>query len=216
MALPPAVTYVGLASENQLTNIGEERMQPDTGTVGLVVRGMFPGRDRAVVMAPYQSDVWGPQVNTGYFPAQPLGRVAIDRMTGVLLFRGDGKVQAKAGLGAGAARDRIGAIDFETRVLTIVFYDRPENADQYVNSLMQAEQTEPYDGDVVTAYSHSGEGGLRYYELASSSPAAFIAPDESVSHTHRTLQFQGALEELSQISRKVLGIDLPRVRWQMP
>jgi len=51
-----------------------------------------------------------------------------------------------------------------------------------------------------------------FYELETSSPAAALKPNESLSHTHRTFHFQGDLRALDAISRSVLGVSLSDVK----
>jgi hypothetical protein len=46
------------------------------------------------------------------------------------------------------------------------------------------------------------------YEIESSSPAAALAPGESMRHLHRTLHLQGSGAALDVVARGVLGVSL--------
>ncbi len=77
-------------------------------------------------------------------------------------------------------------------------------------------QEEPFQGDAVNAYNDGPleEGGQMgpFYELESSSPAAALKPQETMTHIHRTFHFQGSPEQLEPIARKVSGIGLQEIR----
>ena len=45
----------------------------------------------------------------------------------------------------------------------------------------------------------------KFYEIESSSPAAPLAPGNSIRHIHRTIHLKGSKEELDKISMKILG-----------
>jgi len=47
-----------------------------------------------------------------------------------------------------------------------------------------------------------------FYEVESVSPAAFLKPNESLSHKHTVYHLTGDKTELDQISIKTLGISL--------
>ncbi len=214
LRLSSDVLDVGYLSDNRITNTGTTAWEPQTGTIAIWILGMFRGRDQTVVIAPLADRGTEPVINMAYYPDQPDDRIVIDRAAHTLLFRADGDCRSKFGLTAGWARDRLGSIDLANRVLTIVLFRRPPEPARYVNCLMQQRQDDPYAGDVINSYNHFG--GLRFYELESASPAAFLKPGGSLDHMRYTLQFHGPLERLSEISRKVFGIGLERVRQKLP
>ena len=45
----------------------------------------------------------------------------------------------------------------------------------------------------------------KFYEIESSSPAAALAPGNSIQHIHRTIHLKGAREDLDKISMRILG-----------
>ncbi|NIY45616.1 MAG: hypothetical protein GWN22_18560, partial [Gemmatimonadetes bacterium] len=79
-----------------------------------------------------------------------------------------------------------GSYDAAARLLTIVQYNQPAGATDYVNSMWEL-QDEPFGGDVVNSYNDGPpEPGAEplgpFYELETSSPAAALAPGESITH----------------------------------
>src|SRR2546426_901999 len=101
------------------------------------------------------------------------------------------------------------------RLLTLVHYDKPKGARDYVNSMWET-QKEPYAGDVVNSYNDGPPGpGLPslggFYELETSSPAAALRPGESVVHTHRTFHFVGDRPGLDPMATRVLGVTASRI-----
>jgi len=51
-----------------------------------------------------------------------------------------------------------------------------------------------------------------FLELESSSPAAFLKPDESLSHRHNVFHFIGDEAALSPIAEQLLGVSLEKVK----
>ncbi len=214
--VPADVSYVGFVSENGITNAGDQALTPEGGAVSIWNLGQFPGRDDIVVIAPYNTKGDGPVANSSYFEEPGPERMVIDTESGVVLFRGDSKARGKFALSPGRSRDRIASMDFENRVLTIVHFDRMQGETRYVNSLWHLPQEEPFAGDLIMSYNHHGEKGEVFHELETSSPAAFLAPGQSMAHHHRTLHFHGPMESLSKLSATALGVSLERVRARMP
>jgi hypothetical protein len=138
------------------------------------------------------------------------------RRDGVLFFSGDGEYRSKIGLSPQRAKSVVGSYDAENRILTIVNYSKPEGVSRYVNSMWEI-QDRPYGGDVVNSYNDGplgpGEPGLGpFYELETSSPAAALAPGESITHIHSTYHFHGSEADLDAIAERVLGVSLEEVK----
>jgi len=114
------------------------------------------------------------------------------------------------------ARPVMGSWDADRGALTIVRYTLPDEApDGYVNSLW-TDDAEPYAGDVVNSYNDGPpEPGADpmgpFYELESSSPAARLAPGESLEHAHRTVHLVGPRAALDAVARAELGVDLDAI-----
>jgi hypothetical protein len=170
-----------------------------------------------VVIAPFKKAKEEVEIaRTAYFAEPPADRLIVDDAHQVIYFRGDSLFQTKFGLSAQRAKEVLAAIDFDQQVLTIVHFDMTGGQQRYVNSMWGSSREAAFDGDVTNVYNHSGSPWGRFFELESSSPAAFLTPGQSLAHHHRTLQFHGPIESLSRISEKVLGVSLEHVRRQMP
>lgn len=214
--IPKEVEYLGLMTANRVTNEGRAALTEQTGTFSIWILSMFPTTNATWVIAPYRKEGSGPEFITNYFGEIPGDRFLLLRESGVGLLRADARYRSKIGVSPVRVVNRIGAMDFENNVLTIVQFDLPAGPANYVNSQWQKTQAEPFSGDVVNSYNHGGTDGAHFYELETSSPAAFLEPGQSIVHTHRTFQFRGAAEALSRISAKALGVSLEAVRRQTP
>lgn len=177
-----------------------------------------PAVDARVVI-PFETgaDAGGaPIVKDDYFGKVPPDRLRVREDEGHLTFVCDGKLRSKIGLGPARAKDVLGSYSREARLLTLVHYDKPTGPTAYVNS-MREEQSDPFAGDVVNSYNDgpTGEGKPPlggFYELETSSPAAELAPGESIVHTHRTFHFVGEPPALDPVATRALGVPLARIR----
>jgi hypothetical protein len=138
----------------------------------------------------------------------------------VLFFSGDGQYRSKIGLSPQRARPIAGSYDAVNKVLTIVQYNKPQTAADYVNSMWEL-QKEPYKGDVVNSYNDGpSEPGAKplgpFYELETSSPAAALKPGEAVSHIHRTYHLQGPEADLDTIAKAALGVTIAEIKSALP
>jgi hypothetical protein len=139
---------------------------------------------------------------------------------GLLFFSGDGLYRSKIGLSPRRARPVLGSYDATRGLLTLVTFDRPEGAVDYVNSMWEI-QKEPFAGDVVNSYNDGPPApGAKplgpFYELETSSPAAALGPGDSLTHVHRTFHFQGEERDLDALAQRLLGVRLERVRTALP
>jgi hypothetical protein len=215
MVEPPASApeAVAFESENTITNTGENAWTRDTGLLSIWVLGMFNPSPSTTVVIPFvagpESEL-GPVVNDAYFGKVPPERLVIGE--GVLYFRGDGQERGKIGIPRRRALPTMGSYDAEGGVLTLVEYSLPPDAADYVNSMWEISDA-PYEGDVVNSYNDGppapGAPPLGpFYELESSSPAAELAPGQSLTHVHRTFHFRGTEAELDAVAKKALGVSI--------
>lgn len=220
-AVPAAVKVVAFASENTLENAGKAAWTRQSGALSLWILGMFQPGPQTTIVVPYRTGPvaeLGPVVNDAYF-----GKVPADRLVdkdGVLFFSGDGKYRSKIGVAPKRVKPVAGSYDAARGVLTIVQFERPEGASEYVNSMWEI-QREPFSGDVVNSYNDGPPApGAKpmgpFYELETSSPAAFLAPGARLTHVHRTLHLEGPESALDAISRRVLGVPLSTVKAALP
>ncbi|HET7541654.1 MAG TPA: DUF6786 family protein [Polyangiaceae bacterium] len=212
LPLPSSLSWVGFSSENKLTNTGAEPWQEASGLLSVWILGMFAPVPGTQVIVPFETAASGAIVNDAYFGKVPADRLLVNEQKGFLAFRADGQYRSKIGLGPTRAKRALGSYSEAAQLLTLVLYTKPSGATQYVNSMWER-QAKPYAGDVINSYNDGPPapgipplGG--FYEIESSSPAAALAPGESLSHEHQTYHFSGPRAELETLARQVLGVSL--------
>ncbi len=208
---------VAYETANTITNVGETAWTRQTGLVSIWILGMFRPSPETTVILPFRpgpESELGPIVNDAYFGDVPADRLVVDAERGVLRFRGDGQSRGKIGIPRARALPVMGSWDGRAEALTLVTYTLPEQAPNgYVNSMWD-DTSPPYEGDVVNAYNDGPPApGARplgpFYELESSSPAAALAPGESMTHVHRTLHVTGPRGALAALAEEHLHTALP-------
>jgi hypothetical protein len=211
-AAPPAGTkWVAFESVNRITNAGTARWSAASGLLSIWILGMYAPAADARILIPFNAAASGPLMNDAYFGKVPADRLAVHEKEGWLAFVADGAHRSKIGLGPARAREVLGSYSASARLLTLVRYAKPKAAAHgYVNS-MWARQETPFGGDVVNAYNDGptepGKPSLGgFYELETSSPAAALAPGESLEHVHTTLHVVGDPAPLDALARSVLGV----------
>ena len=207
--------WVAFETVNRITNRGPEPWTRDRGLLSIWILAMYAPSPDAHVLIPFETTGPGPIVNDAYFGKVPADRLAVRNKEGHLVFKCDGQLRSKIGLGPARAREVLGSYSASARLLTLVHYDKPKGARDYVNSMWET-QKEPYAGDVVNSYNDGPPGpGLPslggFYELETSSPAAALRPGESVVHTHRTFHFVGDRSGLDPLATRVLGVTASRI-----
>ncbi|MDH5770269.1 MAG: tetratricopeptide repeat protein, partial [Candidatus Bathyarchaeota archaeon] len=215
--LPKSLKVVAYESDNGITNTGEKAWTKDNGLLSIWILGMFnPSPDTTIVIPfkPGLRDKLGKIVNDAYFGKVPADRLVIE--DNVLFFRGDGQHRGKIGISPRRAKPILGSYDEANKVLTLVQYTKPRDARDYVNSMWEI-QEDPYAGDVVNSYNDGpvepgGKPLGPFYELETSSPGKKLEPNESISHTHRTIHLQGSEKDLDKIARETLGVSLEKIK----
>jgi hypothetical protein len=221
VALPGTVRVVAIESNNRITNTGTAPWRRESGLPSIWILGMFVPTPGTTIVIPFRRGPeaeLGPVVNDAYFGRVPASRLVVG--DGVVFFRGDGLARGKIGIPRPRALPVMGSWDSTRQVLTIVQLQIPEGATDYVSSLWQ-EQTEPYRGDVVNSYNDGppapGAPPLGpFYELESSSPAAALAPGETLAHVHRTLHLQGPVDALDAVARALLTVGIDDIAHALP
>jgi hypothetical protein len=207
--------WVAFQTVNRVTNRGTEPWAKEKGLLSVWILAMYAPSKDAHVVVPFETAAAGPVANDAYFGKVPASRLAVHEKEGYLVFRCDGELRSKIGLGPARAKAVLGSYSAAAGLLTVVQYDKPRDADGYVNSMWEM-QKEPYGGDVVNSYNDGpvepGKPSLGgFYELETSSPAAALAPGQSLVHTHRTFHFAGDSGALDPIASRVLGVSASRV-----
>lgn len=215
-SLPKGVKGVAYESDNRLTNRGDEAWTPAIGLPSIWLLGMYNPSPTTTVVIPFKPGTeaeLGPKVNDTYF-----GKVPDDYLSlhdDVLFFKGDGTRRGKIGVTPQRSLGVAGSYDAAGKVLTIVTYNVQQAPNGFVNSMWEL-QDEPFDGDVINSYNDGspapGEPPLGpFYELETSSPAAALAPGETMRHVQQTLHLRGTEEQLDPIAQKVLGVSLSEI-----
>ncbi len=214
--IPASVKWVGFATDNSISNKGQQAWTEAKGLLSIWILGMFKPAPGTLVIAPFDKAGKGAIVNDQYFGKVGPDRLRVNEDKGFVLFKCDGQFRSKIGLSASRAKSVIGSYSAEAALLTIVRYSRPKGATRYVNNLWDPKQP-PYSGDVNNSYNDGpvepGKPSLGgFYELESSSPAAALAPGASLKHVHETYHFSGPPEALETLANKVLGVSLTDVQ----
>jgi hypothetical protein len=210
------VQAVAFESENRITNTGKDAWRKESGLLSVWILGMFKPSPRTTVVVPFNPGpeaTLGPIVNSAYFGKVPADRLAVGE--NAVFFSGDGRYRSKIGISPARVRPVLGSYDASGGVLTLVQFDRPADARDYVNSMWEV-QKEPFAGDVVNSYNDGpptpGAKPLGpFYELETSSPAAALPASGSLVHRHRTVHIVGDKAALDAIARKALGVSLDAI-----
>ncbi len=203
MEPPPDVRWVAFESVNQVTNTGQTAWTKGSGLPSIWILGMFNALGSTTVIVPFNPGGGEAVVNDRYFGKVPDDRLRI--RDGYLLFSADGRYRSKIGIGPKHAKPVMGSYNREARLLTLVHFDRPAGAADYVNSMWE-QQKDPYAGDVVNSYNDGPPNAGGWYELESSSPGLALRPGERFTHSHRTVHIVGPESSLEVVASEALGI----------
>ncbi|MDZ7315052.1 MAG: hypothetical protein ONA69_09770 [candidate division KSB1 bacterium] len=216
-----ALKATAFESRNVITNCGDNAWRKETGLLSVWILGMYNPSPKTTIVIPFKpgdEETLGPKVNDAYFGKPPADRLAV--RDSVLFFKGDGRLRSKIGINPKRAKNILGSYDADLKLLTLVTFNQPEGVTDYVNSMWEI-QEEPYAGDVVNSYNDGPAApGAKpmgpFYELETSSPAAALAPGQSLEHIHATLHLLGDERELDKISRRALGVSLSEIVSALP
>ncbi len=213
----PGAGLVAYETVNTLTNTGDKPWTKDTGLLSIWILGMFNPSPETTIVIPIQDGpdaALGAKVNDAYFGKVPAERLRVEEKR--LFFSGDGTYRSKIGISPKRAMPLCGSYDAGGKVLTLVQFNQPKGATDYVNSMWEIQKS-PFSGDVVNSYNDGPpQPGAKplgpFYELETSSPAAALAPGKSITHIHRTVHIQGDAAGLNGIALQGLGVSLDEIR----
>jgi hypothetical protein len=135
-------------------------------------------------------------------------------VNGTLFYKADGKSRGKLGMPPNRTKKYAGSYDAANNVLTIITYDFDTKA-TYLNQEWKTDK-DPFIGDAVNAYNDgplaNGTQMGPFYEIESVSPAAFLAPNEKLTHKHSVFHFTGSKDGLNTIAMKTLGVSLKDIQ----
>jgi len=215
------VDLVAFESINRIKNSGSLPWKKDSGLLSIWILGMFTPSPQTTIVIPIKAgstDQMGLPVTSDYFGSVPPDRLVLKN--NVVFFKGDGKYRSKIGINPLRCKAVLGSYDAANKVLTIVQFTFPSGQTNYVNSKWEI-QARPYAGDVANSYNDGPPSpGAKplgpFYEMESSSPAAQLAPDQSLEHIHRTTHLTGSEEELDRVARALLGVSLAEIVDALP
>lgn len=216
ISIDDSLSFVAYESENILINRGKSNWTEQSGALSVWMLAMFNPSSKGLVFIPFKkSGENQPEkvVNDDYF-----GKVPSDRLIlkdGILFFKTDGKFRSKIGISPEGALPYCGSYDPEKKVLTLLWHSSPDKPSVYVNSKW-GNQTSPFTGDVVNSYNDGpvADGSIMgpFYEIESSSPAAFLAPGNRITHTQRIFHITGNEEKLSLITEQLFHHSISEIK----
>ena len=210
------VSLVAYETSNEIRNVGRDAWRRSTGLLSVWILGQYnpsPSTTIVVPIRPGSEPELGVRVTSDYFGEIPADRIAV---TGNAVFlAADGRFRSKIGINPRRSRAVLGSYDGSNGVLTIVQFNQPAGVTDYVNSLWKLQEN-PFGGDAENAYNDGpATPGAKpmgpFYELESSSPAAALAPGESLNHLRRTLHLSGPRDALDAVARRVLGVSIDEI-----
>ncbi|MBI2842846.1 MAG: hypothetical protein HYX78_05545 [Armatimonadetes bacterium] len=208
------VDFVGFESDNLVQNVDSKPITRETGALGEFCIPQFLTHPRLVVIVPFRpgpDGELGPPIRQDYFKdfctttngVMPDNRWMVAR--DFALFKADGKIRTKAGVGRQRAVPRLGSIDLDSSELIIVdsdFYPEMEYAASYWRQLEN-----PYDGDAISVsiegLKENGQPG-ESYELETLSPALFLSPGQYFTHRNRIFHIFGPQSVIDDICKRFL------------
>lgn len=215
------IKLVSYASHNQITNQGQTAWKKETGLLSVWILGMYNPSPATTIVVPIkagpEADL-GKKVTSDYFGAIPADRLVV--RDDVMFLSADGKYRSKIGVNPRRSKAVLGSYDADHQVLTIVQFSQPQDVTDYVNSLWKL-QDNPFGGDAANSYNDGPPTpGAKpmgpFYEMESSSPAAALAPGESLTHVHRTFHLSGPEPALDQVAQAKLGVSLAQIKAALP
>jgi len=207
-----SIHVVAYQSENRLMNIGDKVWEKETGGLSIWELSMLRASPAVVVILPYRKET-EEKAFTDYFGDVPESHLKVTDKA--IFFHADGNCCSKIGISPKKALPYMGSYDAKQNVLSIIQFSLERNQ-EYVNSLLEDHQDDPFSGDAVNFYNDGlRDNGSRigqFYELETSSPAAFLKPGEEIVHTSRMYHFEGNRKDLDLLSRSLLYVSLDEIK----
>jgi len=210
------VHAVAYKSENNLRNTGDNKWTEEKGLISIWMLGMFNPSPSSVVIIPVKKgslEELGPEVNDNYFGSIPGERLVVK--DNIVFFKADGQSRGKIGIPPLRSNDIMASYDPDNNALTFLICDIPDGETRFVNSAWEL-QDDPYSGDALNSYNDGPleDGSIMgpFYELESSSPALSLSPGEDYVHIQSTVHITGPENELDQICKKLIGVDLSEIQ----
>jgi len=212
-SIPAGLRFVGFESDNQVKNNGNNDWKYANGLLSIWILCMLNPSDETKVIIPFSPGlVSRAYITDNYFGAIPPNRLLVK--DSILYFRADGKARGKIGISPMIAKPITGSFDFKKNILTILVPEVNKDG-AYVNSKWEI-QKQPYKGDVINSYNDGplddGSQMGPFYEIESSSAVKELKKGEVQEYKQTTCHFQGDYKALSELARKLLGVNLDEVK----
>lgn len=211
--IPKEIRVVGYQTKNNLRNVGKNEWTTESGTLSIWMLGMMNPSPEVTVIIPFNPDAEGEKVNSNYFGTVPSDRLHVGE--NVVFFKADGKYRSKIGISPARALPVLGSYDDTNHILTILRCNIDKEAREYVNSAWEI-QKKPFGGDVINSYNDGplddGNQMGPFYELETSSKAAFLKPEQELLHVQETIHFEGSEQELDKLSKRILNVSIQEIR----
>jgi len=215
------VKLVAYESVNKISNAGSEPWSKHTGLLSIWILGQFNSSPDTTIVVPIKDgpeSELGTRLTSDYFGNIPAERLAVKDTA--IFFSGDSQYRSKIGINPRRSKAVLGSYDAANQMLTIVQFTQPKDRTDYVNSLWKL-QEHPFSGDVINSYNDGSPApGAKqlgqFYEMESSSPAAALAPGQSMTHIRRTIHLTGATNNLDVVARAALGVPLSEIQNALP
>jgi hypothetical protein len=212
ITLDTTVKAVGFSTATSISNTGNTPWDKKTGAPCLWNLDMFSPSPATIIVVPYDQTATGKIATTDYFGQIPPNRVKFSN--GTLFFKADGKSRGKLGMPPNRIKKYAGSYDATANVLTLITYDFDVKS-VYLNQEWKTDK-DPFIGDAVNAYNDGpltdGTQMGPFYEIESVSPAAFLKPNEKLTHKHSVFHFTGNKDAMNVIAMKTLGVSLKDIQ----
>lgn len=219
------VSAVSYTTANSVKNTGDKPWTRETGAPSIWLLGMFKPTPETTIVIPFvdgDDDKLGPRANTEYFGKIPDNRIKY--IDSAIFFKGDGTERGKLGITPKRSKGIAGSWQKDSGTLTLVRIEPSDSTTSsqwpYVDSQWK-EDVDPFGGDVINSYNDGPpEPGAKplgpFYELETSSPALFLKPGETHTHTQTTVHLTGPRASLDAIARHNLGVGLDAIEKALP
>lgn len=217
LEIPENVDFVAYNTKNSITNKNKFEWTSKTGALCIWMLDMCPTNESAYTLIPYikgDEKELGQVVKSNYFGDVPANRLKVE--DGIIYFKTDGKFRSKLGVKASRTLGIAGNYDMENKRLNIITFSVNKRQDAtYLNQSWDPTQN-PLSGCVLNAYNDGPlEDGSQmgpFLELESASPAAFLKPEEQITHTHTVYHFSGDETALDHIMKKLLHTSIKDIK----
>jgi hypothetical protein len=219
------MSVIAYESKNSVKNTGTNAWTRESGAPTIWLLGMFPPSPRTTIVIPLRDAPGAPAPNTHYLGFDPIPADRAKVSGNTLFFKGDGKARGKLGITEALGKGIAGSWQADTGVLTILLLPDPApstngQAPLYVDSQWR-DDVDPFAGDQINSYNDGPpEPGATplgpFYELETSSPALFLSPGSSHTHTQVTIHLTGDRKTLDNVARQTLGVTLDAIESALP